>query len=414
MPWNLVTIESIKAPGRYTLVGGPFGSELTTRDYSDEGVPVIRGSNLPMDREFVDDGFVFVREEKADALNGNTAYPGDLVFTQRGTLGQVGLIPDNAIYKRYVISQSQMKLTVDADKVDPRFVYYFFRHPDTIQRIKNNSLTSGVPHINLGVLRTFKIPLPPLAVQKSITAILSGYDSFIENNRRRMALLEESARLLYREWFVRLRYPGHERIRISDGLPNGWRRCSIGEIADCVGGGTPSTAVPSYWDEGDVTWVTPTDVTRNKHIVLLDSEKKITEAGLKASSAKLVPPHAVLMTSRASVGYFAIVGREVCTNQGFISIVAQDPLLAPYLLFHLSERAAEIRAMGSGSTFPEVSRTKFREFEILLPSHALTSVFSELAAQLLMQIRVLKRQSERLQTARDLLLPRLMDGYIIV
>jgi type I restriction enzyme S subunit len=159
---------------------------------------------------------------------------------------------------------------------------------------------------------------------------------------------------------------------------------------------------------------TPTDVTRNSNLVLLDSEKKITETGLHNSSAKLVPAHAVLMTSRASVGFFAITGREVSTNQGFISIVAREPNLSTYLLFHLSDRVEEIRKMGSGSTYPEVSRGKFREFDVFVPKRTLISAFTQQAIPLLGQIRVLKLQNEQLRIARDLLLPRLMDGEIAV
>src|SRR5437016_6262624 len=111
--WPQVTIEEIRAKTRHSLVGGPFGSDLTTRDYVEEGVPVIRGVNLPDDRSFKDDDFVFVREEKADALVANNAHPGDVIFTQRGTLGQVGLIPAESAFPRYLVSQSQMKLKVD-------------------------------------------------------------------------------------------------------------------------------------------------------------------------------------------------------------------------------------------------------------------------------------------------------------
>ena len=393
MKWPCFKIEEIKANVRYSLVGGPVGSELTTRDYVEEGVPVIRGANLPDERSFNDDDFVFVREEKADQLIANNACPGDIIFTQRGTLGQVGVIPE---------------------KADTRFVFYFFRHSDTVQKIKNHALTSGVPHINLGILREFEIPLPPLRVQHEIAAILSAYDDLIENNRRRMALLEESARLLYREWFVRLRFPGHEHTRIVDGVPDGWEINRIGDIADCVGGGTPSTNVPAYWEDGSITWVTPTDVTRNQHFVLLEAERKITEAGLKSSSSKLVPPYAILMTSRASVGFFAIAGRDVCTNQGFISIVPQDIVFSTFLLFQFSERVEEIRAMGSGSTYPEVSRGKFREFQVLIPPKRLVADFDEQATLLFKQIRVLKQQNQKLRAARDLLLPRLMSGEIAV
>lgn len=150
-----VHMDAIKAQVPYAFVGGPFGSNLTTRDYVDEGVPVIRGNNLPADSWFHDDDYVFISEKKADDLRANTAFPGDLVFTQRGTLGQVGLIPREAKHQRYIISQSQMKLTVDPEVVDPRFVYYFFRLPATVTSVINHALTSGVPHINLGILKDF-------------------------------------------------------------------------------------------------------------------------------------------------------------------------------------------------------------------------------------------------------------------
>ncbi|MHB8894769.1 MAG: restriction endonuclease subunit S domain-containing protein [Candidatus Geothermincolia bacterium] len=151
MKWRTMPLDAIKAPVPYAFVGGPFGSNLTTRGYTDEGVPVIRGNNLPADASFWDDEFAFVSEQKADDLRSNTAFPGDLVFTQRGTLGQVGVIPHGSRFQRDVISQSQMKLTVDPGIADPRFVYYFFRLPATVQKVINHALTSGVPHINLGI-----------------------------------------------------------------------------------------------------------------------------------------------------------------------------------------------------------------------------------------------------------------------
>ena len=300
------------------------------------------------------------------------------------------------------------------DGLDQNFLYCVIASPEFVAYIKNIGRGVGVPHISGKQIGEYLLRLPPPQAQRSIADILSAYDDLIENNRRRMVLLEEAARQLYREWFVRLRFPGHEHTRITKGLPEGWERRRIGDVADCVGGGTPSTSVSIYWEDGKVTWVTPTDVTRNRHFVLLDSEKKITGAGLQNDSAKLVPPHAVLMTSRASVGFCAVAGKEVCTNQGFISIVANDATLAAYFLFHLSQRVEEIRAMGSGSTYPEVSRGKFRELEVLLPKHSLVTAFCEYVNELLKQIRVLKQQNEKLRAARDLLLPRLMSGEIAV
>ena len=346
--------------------------------------------------------------EEARSLLPNQFVPADSVmFTCIGaTIGKCGIAPAECL------TNQQINSVIANDHTNAKFLYYLLCH--NIDVVKGLGGGSATPIVSKSKFEEIEFLVPSFKEQQAIAEILSAYDDLIENNRRRMALLEETARQLYREWFVRLRFPGHEHTRITNGVPEGWARRRIGDIAECVGGGTPSTTVSAYWEDGDVMWVTPTDVTRNKHLVLLDSEKKITEGGLQNSSARLVPSHAVLMTSRASVGFFAVAGREVCTNQGFISVVPHESSLSPFLLFHLSERVEEIRAMGSGSTYPEVSRGKFREFEVLLPRATLASAFDEQATQLLKQIRILKQQGQKLRTARDLLLPRLMSGEITV
>jgi len=346
---------------------------------------------------------------------------GDIVMCEGGEPGRCAIWKDNV---PGMMIQKALHRIRPHECLDSRFLFYSFLHRGKMGGFAALFTGSTIKHLPRQNLAKLEINFPQLPIQKRIADMLSAYDELMENNRRRMALLEEAARQLYQEWFVRFRYPGSasrlrqgsggpsEHTRITNGVPEGWERKRIGDIADCVGGGTPSTTVPSYWDDGEITWVTPTDVTRNKHFVLLESEKRITEVGLQNSSAKLVPPHAVLMTSRASVGFFSIAGREVCTNQGFISVVPPDAVFSTFLLFQLSERVEEIRAMGSGSTYPEVSRGKFREFEVLIPPRRLVVNFDEQATLLLKQIRVLKQQNQKLRAARDLLLPRLMSGEI--
>jgi len=354
------------------------GFDITKAQQSEGPVPVISSSGVTS----------FHSEAKAVG-------PG-VVIGRKGTLGSVHYSEvdywphDTTLWSK------------DLRGHNPHFVY-FYLHTINFKRF---DVGNSNPTLNRNHIHDLPALIPPLDTQTRIADILSAYDDLIENNRRRMALLEDAARLLFREWFIRLRFPGHEHTPITNGVPEGWERKRIGDVAECVGGGTPSTAVPQYWDDGDVTWVTPTDVTRNSNFVLLDSEKKITEAGLQHSSAKLVPPHAVLMTSRASVGFFAVANRKVCTNQGFISILPKAAHLWPYFLFHLSERVEEIRAMGSGSTYPEVSRGKFRELNVLMPKQSLATAFK--------QIHILKQQNHKLRAARDLLLPRLMSGEVAV
>jgi type I restriction enzyme S subunit len=409
--WQYASIDSIKSGVPYSLVGGPFGSNLTTRDYVEEGVPVIRGGNLPDSQTFLDDGFVFVREEKADALASNLAYPGDLVFTQRGTLGQVGLIPKEARFQRYVISQSQMKLTVDETKVDPWFVYYYFRHPDTVQNIKNHALTSGVPHINLGILKSLQMPLPPLGIQKSVVALLSTYDDLIENNRRRMALLEEAARQLYREWFVRLRFPGHEHTRIIDGVPEGWERQTLNQLTSFLRRGI----TPKYDDEAECLVINQKCIREGR--VNLDLARR---------QSKQVPPERLVKrgdvlvnsTGEGTLGRVAQAKTATanCTVDTHVTIVRPKDAVARHY-FGLAVMGWEPRfsTMGKGATNQtELSPAAIGKTEIVMPSRTLLKQFELFAEPLYEQVTNLIDQNQKLRTARDLLLPRLMSGEIVV
>ncbi|MFG6197218.1 restriction endonuclease subunit S [Nonomuraea sp. JJY05] len=166
------------------LVGGPFGSSLGSKDYVESGVPVIRGINLGSKSKFSGQEFVFVAPEKAHGeLARNIAIPGDIVFTQRGTLGQVGIVPSFP-FDKYVISQSQMRLRVDPNIAITEFVYYQFRSPEMIRTIHSRAITTGVPHINLGILGDLEITLPPLSEQRAIATVLGALDDKIAVNER--------------------------------------------------------------------------------------------------------------------------------------------------------------------------------------------------------------------------------------
>ena len=244
--------------------------------------------------------------------------------------------------------------------------------------------------------------------------IFLGIKNVIEKNRQRIALLEEAARLLYREWFVHFRFPGHERVKVTDGIPEGWERRTFDDVCKAVGGGTPKTSKREYWSDGNIPWYTPTDVTRNSCLALLDSTTKITEAGLRSSSARMLPPDTILMTSRASVGFFGVIDIPSCTNQGFINILPHDPWVRMFLLHNLMHRVEEIRSHAGGATYREINKGKFRALPVLLPGESLLREFEEQASLLHAQVRNLHTMNQRLARARDLLLPRLMNGEIAV
>ena len=343
-----------------------------------------------------------LRESSARLLPPNT-----VILSSRAPVGYVAVAAGNL-----ATNQGCKNLVCRDGVAHPTFVYYLLKNSKAL--LEANATGSTYKELSASRLKNLVFDLPAhLDVQQRIAAILYSYDSLIEINRRRIQLLERTARLLYKEWFVHLRFPGHDRTAITDGLPEGWERHRINDVCDTVGGGTPSTKVSEYWN-GDITWVVPSDVTKNDSLVLLDSNRKITERGLRKSSARMVPGNTILMTSRASVGYFALLTSAACTNQGFINIVPRSEYDRMYLLFHLMSRVDEIRSNAMGTTYPEISKGRFRQMGIVMPSATLVRRFAEVVGDSIRQIGCLARSNKLLAQARDLLLPHLMNGEISV
>jgi type I restriction enzyme S subunit len=174
--WKTPTVRGLASSARNAIVGGPFGSDLVSRDYVEHGVPVIRGQN--MGGQWVSGNFVFVTPEKAKSLEANLARPGDIVFTQRGTLGQVSLVPEKP-FESYLVSQSQMKLSVNQEVADPLFYFYVFTSEKQQELIRGCTIQTGVPHINLGILCDMLVQLPPPPEQRAIAEALSDVDALI-------------------------------------------------------------------------------------------------------------------------------------------------------------------------------------------------------------------------------------------
>lgn len=329
-----------------------------------------------------------------------------------GLLGSSALVPET---EQFLHNQRiGLVHSIDVERADKGFLFYLFNTRSVRSQIRASASGTKVRHTAPERIYRVKVSLPSLAEQRRIASILSAYDDLIENNRRRIALLEEAARQVYKEWFVRFRFPGHEHVKIIDGVPEGWTVNTIDEVCQTIGGGTPSTQKAEYWDHGDVLWFTPTDVTRNSCLALLNSEKSISDSGLNNSSAKMIPAGSILMTSRASVGFFGINRFAASTNQGFINIVANDPALRMYLLQNLMWRVEEIRSHAGGATYKEISKGRFRALPILVPPLSLAGEFEDQMTLLHAQVETLHIANQQLTRARDLLLPKLMSGAIAV
>jgi type I restriction enzyme, S subunit len=416
MNWRSAQIKDIAAPSKYSCVGGPFGSKLTGKDYVSEGIPVIRGANMG-GRYISHDGLVFVTESKVHKdLLSNLAYPGDVVFTQRGTLGQVSMVPVSNSFDRYVVSQSQMKLTVDESKADVKFVYYYFSSSDAVKKILNYVSSSGVPHINLTVLRNFAIPLPKLDSQKEMASILSAYDDLIENNKRRIELLGDAARQLYKEWFERFRFPGHEHIKITDGVPEGWEKGSVGNIAKMFSGYAFKSK--DWLDEGNPV-IKIKNITANNSVDLSGCQCVDDNVAEKASRFKLLAGDMLIAMTGATVGKVGLMPsseKSHYLNQRvgkFVSKIDRD--VTPLLLsFFNSEKAqASILNLAGGAAQPNISAKQIESIEMAIPTETLLNAYLDETDKMFGLRLNLVDQNLKLTQARDLILPKLMSGEIV-
>lgn len=223
--WESTTVRGIASTARNAIVGGPFGSDLVSADYVDDGVPVIRGTN--MSGQWVSGSFVFVSPRKAKSLEANLARPGDIVFTQRGTLGQVSLVPDKP-FESYLVSQSQMKLSVKREAADPLFFYYVFISDDQQDLIRGGTIQTGVPHINLGILRDIPVQLPPLPEQRAIATALSDVDGLLGGLDRLIAKKRDLKQAAMQQLLT-----GQTRL---PGFHGEWEETTLGDLGQFLKG----------------------------------------------------------------------------------------------------------------------------------------------------------------------------------
>lgn len=332
----------------------------------------------------------------------------DVVMTMIGSVGRLHLVDYEPTY-----AIKNMALFKIGDENKARWLYYYLSTKDVQKYFEMIASGTSQHFIGLGHLRKLKVANYYENSERVIN-ILSQYDCFIENNTKRIKLLEQMAEYLYREWFVRFRFPGHENVKIENGIPKGWDIKHVGEIGQVIAGGTPSTEVDEYYD-GDIPWLTPADLSSFNGIYISAGSTYITELGLKKSSATMMPKNTVLLSSRAPIGYVALARNEICTNQGFKSVVCDEELINyQYLYWYFKMNKATLEAFGSGATFLELSSKGLKKVKVIVPPIEIQKKFAVIANDIAEQVYQIERVNDNLIKQRDLLLPRLMSGKLEV
>jgi type I restriction enzyme S subunit len=308
-------------------------------------------------------------------------------------------------------------IRLKTDLCDPEFMFWY------LQYLYSAGFMHAYHTQHTGVSRfqwtTFSerepLELPPLAVQRRIAGILSAYDELIENSQRRIRILEEMARALYREWFVHFRFPGHENIKQVNSslgpIPSGWEVKTFGELYDTSSGGTPNRKRIDYFENGTIDWVKSQELLDG---FILSTDERITKLGLKESSAKLFPANTVLIALYgATIGKLAILSRNATTNQACCAVLPKsEPFGREFAFLTLLENRERIIGLRLGAAQQNISQVLVRALECMKPPHDLVRRFSGKMSSVFDAILNLQRQTSNLRRTRDLLLPRLLSGQV--
>ncbi len=432
--WRILTLGEIASPNDHGFVDGPFGSNLPSSCYVDSGIPVIRGSNLSLGlKKFIDKEFVYVSIETAERLRRSICYPEDIIFTKKGTIGQTGIVPSHPIYKIFLLSSNQMKLSVNKNIANPLFVYYFVSSPNSRNKIIRDSEATGVPKINLTYLRDFPISLPSLVEQRAIAHILGTLDDKIELNRRMNETLEAMARAIFKSWFVDFdpvrakaegRDPGlpnhiadlfpdeFEDSELGE-IPKGWKVCSLSEILEI----NP----PRQIRKGNVApYLDMAGMPTQGHSPVSWIDREFS-SGMKFKNGDTLVARITPCLENGKTAYVDFLKDEEIGWGSTEYIVLRPrepiPLVYAYLLARSNEfRTFAIQRMTGSSGRQRVPAESLIHYSIVSPSFdsVIFKKFGQLVCPLFHRIKAAMQHSRTLTALRDVLLPKLISGEIRV
>ncbi len=333
--------------------------------------------------------------------------PLDLLFARQSLVasgaGQCSIVMETdalTVYESHLI-----RVRLNKEKANPLFYFYYFRSPlSPMPTIVQQCAQAGIRAETLGRL---EVLCPDIDTQNKIVEILEPYNRLIENHRRQIALLEEAAQRIYTEWFVDLHFPGAESSKITNGLPDGWRRLPFFPTIEIMSGGTPSTSKPDYY-RGNIPFFTPKDC--GDHFFAFDTEKHISEDGLKHCNSQLYPKNTIVITARGTVGKVILLGVPMAMNQSCFAF-RSDEIASPYFLYFLLRHASdELRIKANGGVFDTITIRSFNDMSVLVPDPKRMNQFLKIITPMMEQMQVFSKETTYLQEARDRLLPRLMAG----
>lgn len=381
MSWASVTLGEVST----NIQTGPFGSQLHQSDYSDGGVPVVMPKDL-VDGHISEDSIARVSMSHVDRLSRHKIEVGDILYSRRGDVGRCAFATE--VEQGWLCGTGCLRVTIDQSKAIPKFIFYQLQKAETIGWVEKHAVGSTMLNLNTSILGSVPIELPSMAEQQMIVHVLSAYDDLIENNQKQIKLLEEAAQRLYKEWFVDLRFPGHENVKIVDGVPEGWENASVTDLLEIRYGkdhkGLADGCIPVYGSGG---------IMRKVDKILYSGES-------------------VLIPRKGSLNNILLVSGDFWTIDTMFYSIPKRPNVAKYVYLYLT--GIDMYAMNIGAAVPSMSVKILDGMRLLCPSDSILELFETTAKPYYEMIELLKKKQSMLGETRDRLLPKLMSGEIEV
>lgn len=405
-----ITIQDLIEKGEAELKTGPFGTQLKANEYVEEGTPVINVRNI---------GFGGIREEKLEFLDQDTVErlsshllkKDDIVFGRKGAVERHAFI--NEKFANWFQGSDCLRLRINSSSVLPRFLSYQFlteHHKQWMMQQCSHGATMA--SLNQDIVSRIPVTLPPIEEQKQIVENISAFDDLIENNTRRIAILEEIVRLIYREWFVHYRYPGHEKDELVDSgtSPKKWKEVQAQDIIDF----NPRTSIDKSKER---TYLPMGNVSENSMVIDdADLEKRTGSGGTKFKNKDTLFARITPSLENGKTGFVQFLAENEIALGSTEFIIMRSKKVNPYYVYCLARddkfRETAIKSMAGASGRQRVRVNSIKEYKIALPPQDILDEFATKVEPMFEQVHMFSKQNKRLKETRDLLLPRLVSGKI--
>ncbi len=380
--WKKVKLGDITT----SIQPGPFGTQLHSSDYADEGTPIIMPKDM-IDGKIRHINLARVPDKHLTRLSRFRLTVGNILVARKGDVRKCVLISENE--NGWLTGSDCLKVVLDEEYAYSKFIYYQLKSPFIGRWLETISIGATMPSINTTLLSSIELSLPSLETQQKIAGILSTYDDLIENNRKQIKLLEEAAQKLYKEWFVKLNFPGHENVKIVDAVPEGWEKEKLGNLLPIVTGKKDANFGTK---DGEYPFFT------------------CSQEPIKAPSYSF-DANAILLAGNGDL--------NVKIYRGKFEAYQRTYVLVPYENKHLfmcyrtiQDNLRKLIHGASGSTIKFITKGMIENIEVFIPNDEIIKSYNDLAESILSKMEKLQNQIQLLQSARDKLLPKLMNGEI--